>query len=142
MISSTGIHHIGLTVNDWETSAPFYLALAAALGAKPFIENQGAPHRSETGRVIIFAGEGFMFSIWEAMQQNRGNAFIDYNVGLHHFAFQATSRQAVDDLYETLKTHGAEIVDAPKEYDYVPGYYAVFFRDPDGIRIEYVYIPS
>jgi glyoxylase I family protein len=141
-MAALGLHHIALTVNDWEASRPFYLALATALGAKPFIENKGAPHRSEEGHVLIFVGNGFMFSIWEALEGNRGNVFKDYNVGLHHFAFQAPSREAVDSLYETVSALGAEIVDPPREYGYVPGYYAVFFRDPNGIRLEYAYIPS
>lgn len=141
-MTAKGIHHIGLTVNNWEASAPFYHALAEALGAKPFIENTGAPHRSEQGRVIIFAADSFMFSIWEAFEENKTNQFKDYNVGLHHFAFQASSREDVDKVYQTMKAMGAEIVDAPQEYDYVPGYYAVFFRDPDGLRIEYVHIPT
>lgn len=141
-MAATGIHHIALTVNNWAVSEPFYRGLAKALGAEAFIDKRGAPHRSEDGQVLIFAGNGFMFSIWQAFEQHRSNQFVDYNVGLHHFAFQADSRQAVDELYETVKQLGAEIVNPPQEYDYVPGYYAVFFRDPDGMRLEYVYIPA
>ena len=141
-MTAKGIHHIGITVNNWEASVPFYNVLAEALGAKPFIENKGAPHRSKDGRVIIYVADGFMFSIWEAFDENKSNNFKDYNVGLHHFAFQAFSREDVDALYQQMKALGAEIVNAPQEYDYVTGYYAVFFRDPDGIRIEYAYIPS
>lgn len=140
-MAANGIHHIALSVNDWSRSEPFYLGLAKALGAEPFINCRGAPHRDSDGHVLIFAGEGFMFSIWEASEANRGNAFTDYNVGLHHFAFEAPSREAVDSLYETVKSLGADIVDPPAEYEYVPGYYAVFFRDPEGIRIEYAHIP-
>jgi glyoxylase I family protein len=33
------------------------------------------------------------------------------------------------------------VLDAPREYpEYVPGYYAVFFADPDGIKLELVHI--
>ena len=141
-MAAKGIHHIALTVNNWVVTKPFYQGLAKALGAEVLIENRGHPHRREEGQVLIFAGDGFMFSVWEAYAEHRNNKFIDYNIGLHHFAFQAESRQAVDDLYETVKKLGAEIVNPPQEYDYVPGYYAVFFRDPEGIRLEYVYIPS
>ena len=141
-MAALGIHHIALTVNDWHASRPFYLELARVLGAKPFIENRGAPHRAADGRVLIFVGAGFMFSIWEALEENRANGFKDYNVGLHHFAFRAPSRQAVDELYQAMMALGADIVDAPREYDYVPGYYAVFFRDPNGIRLEYAYLPD
>ena len=36
----------------------------------------------------------------------------------------------------------ATILDAPAHYDYTPGYYAVFFADPDGLKLEVVYEPS
>ena len=141
-MSATGIHHIALTVNDWGKSETFYRGLAEALGAEPFIDTQGPPHRAADGKVLIFVGNGFMFSIWEALSTNRQNHFTDYNVGLHHFAFHAPDREAVDALFSKLQQMGADIVDAPNEYDYVPGYYAVFFRDPDGIRLEYAHIPG
>ena len=83
-----------------------------------------------------------MFSIWEAAEEHRRNEFSDYNVGLHHLAFQAPSREAVNELHQVVRRLGVEIVDPPREYDYVPGYYAVFFRDPDGIRLEYAHIPT
>ena len=38
---------------------------------------------------------------------------------------------------------GGTILDSPREYpEYVPGYYAVFFADPDGIKLELVHIPG
>ena len=40
------------------------------------------------------------------------------------------------DLVKDIEAQGGKILDPPKEYDYVPGYYAVFFSDPDGIRLE------
>lgn len=141
-MTATGLHHIALTVNNWDVSEPFYRGLADALGAQPFIEAEGAPHRVPDGRVLIFAGDGFMFSIWEALAQHRANSFADYNVGLHHFCFAASSREAVDALHAKLIELDAEIVDPPTEYAYVHGYYAVFFRDPDGLRLEYAHIPA
>ena len=37
---------------------------------------------------------------------------------------------------------GATILDPPAEYaDYGEGYYAVFFADPDGLKLEYVFTP-
>ena len=141
-MAATAIHHVALTVNDWDASYPFYSRLAEVFGAKPFIETQGSPHRDDDGRVLILAGDGFMFSIWEASVANRSNTFTDYNVGLHHMAFDAPSRDAVDELYAVLQSMNADIEDPPREYDYVPGYYAVFFRDPDGMRLEYAHVPT
>jgi glyoxylase I family protein len=65
-----------------------------------------------------------------------------YSPGLHHFALAADSRAQVDELYERLKKISARILDAPQEYDYMPGYYAMFFADPDGIKLELCYTPD
>ena len=35
----------------------------------------------------------------------------------------------------------ATIESEPQEYAYIPGYYAVFFYDPDGIKLEIVNVP-
>ena len=48
----------------------------------------------------------------------------------------------VDALYALLQSIGADILDAPAEYpQYGAGYYAVFFADPDGLKLEYVHKP-
>lgn len=66
-----------------------------------------------------------------------------YSPGLHHLAFCAPSRRAVDELYEQLKSLDATILDVPAEYpEYSLGYYALFFADPDGIKLEYVFTPQ
>ena len=62
--------------------------------------------------------------------------------GLHHLAFDADSREQVDGLYTVLKAVGARVLDPPAEYDYCPGYYAVFFADPDGIKLELCHTPG
>ena len=41
-----------------------------------------------------------------------------------------------------LHDRGAVIESGPEEYDYSPGYYAVFFYDPDQIKLEIVHRPS
>jgi len=61
--------------------------------------------------------------------------------GFHHLALNADDRAQVDRAHEALVAIGAEILDPPAEYDYDPGYYAVFARDPDGFKIEVVHIP-
>ena len=59
---------------------------------------------------------------------------------LHHLAFRAESRAEVDRLHSELKGIGATIVSPPREYpEYTPpGYYALFFKDPEGIKYEIV----
>ena len=61
--------------------------------------------------------------------------------GFHHLALNAADRDQVHRVHEILLALGADILDAPAEYDYEPGYYAVFFLDPDGLKLEVVHIP-
>ncbi|MGH2980815.1 MAG: VOC family protein, partial [Solirubrobacterales bacterium] len=65
-----------------------------------------------------------------------------YALGLHHLAFEAPSRKVVDEAARWLRDQGAEIEGGPGERHYTPGYYAVFFFDPDGIKLEVVHRPS
>jgi len=50
------------------------------------------------------------------------------------------SRDEVDRLHTELKAIGAVIVSPPREYpEYTPpGYYALFFKDLEGIKYEIV----
>ncbi|KAG0361516.1 hypothetical protein BG005_008106 [Podila minutissima] len=73
-----------------------------------------------------------------------------FNPGLHHLAFNLDNRAQVDEAYIKITKFYADnegvdlgkILDAPAEYPYMPGYYAVFFTDPDGIKLELVYTPA
>jgi glyoxylase I family protein len=57
-------------------------------------------------------------------------------------AFTAENRLDVEKLYELLKQTGATILGAPAEYSYSPGYFAVYFTDPDGLKFEFAYAPQ
>jgi len=59
---------------------------------------------------------------------------------LHHLAFRVKSREEVDTLHREVEAIGAVIVSPPREYpEYTPaGYYALFFKDLDGIKYEIV----
>ena len=59
--------------------------------------------------------------------------------GVDHLAVAAQSREQVDERAVWLRERGAEIESGPAEYEYSPGYYAVFFYDPDGIKLEIVH---
>jgi catechol 2,3-dioxygenase-like lactoylglutathione lyase family enzyme len=59
---------------------------------------------------------------------------------LHHLAFRVKSREEVDKLHGKVQAIGAMIVSPPREYpEYKPaGYYALFFKDLEGIKYEIV----
>ena len=65
-----------------------------------------------------------------------------YSPGLHHVAWHAESRADVDRLFDLLRRIGAAVLDPPADYPhYGSGYYAVFFADPDGLKMEFVHLP-
>jgi catechol 2,3-dioxygenase-like lactoylglutathione lyase family enzyme len=47
----------------------------------------------------------------------------------------------VNERADWLREQGVEIESGPQEYAYIPGYYAVFFYDPDGIKLELLHVP-
>ena len=65
---------------------------------------------------------------------------LDPGWGPMHLALTASSREAVDAVQEAAGRAGAEILHPARVWpEYHPGYYGVFFRDPDGINVEAVH---
>ena len=56
-------------------------------------------------------------------------------------AFTAEDRSDIEKMYELLKKMGATGLDAPAEYPYSHGYFAVYFTDPDGLKFEFACAP-
>ena len=56
-------------------------------------------------------------------------------------AFRCASRELVRERSRWLRDRGAEISSGPREFDYTRGYFAVFFFDPDGFKLELVHRP-
>ena len=132
---STGVHHVDLVVSSIERSLPFYQGLLGPLGYHRVGEVEG--ERGET--IWYLSGPETAIGLREA--QTESEAYDRYSLGLHHLAFDAVARSAVDERAEWLVARGAEIESGPKEYAYQLGYYAVFFYDPDGIKLEIVHVP-
>ncbi len=133
---STGVHHVDLVVSSILRSLPFYRDLLEPLGWHRIGEVEG--ERGET--IWYLSGPGSSIGLREA--QSPSEPYDRYSVGLHHLALEAPSRFAVDERAEWLRSRGAEIESGPEEYSYAPGYYAVFFYDPDGIKLEIVHVPG
>jgi catechol 2,3-dioxygenase-like lactoylglutathione lyase family enzyme len=128
------MNHLGITVSDLAGATErFYAPLLNFLGYQ-LVEN--LPEMS-----LWLAPAGHSINLWQARDGLAGRRPERYAPGFHHFAFNADSRQEVDGCYALLQREGIEILDAPAAYDYAPGYYAVFFADPDGLKFELVHIP-
>ena len=128
-----GVDHLDLVVADLERSLEFYNGLLAPLGFTRNSEIVG-----ERGERVIYIGGtgGASVSLRAAQSDAHPTPYDRYAVGVHHVAFWAESRELVDERAEWLRDRGVEIESGPAEYDYTPGYYAVFFSDPDGIKLE------
>lgn len=124
-----GIDHIYLSVSDFRRSEEFYDAVMAALGLhKDDTAIGGEPHAH-------YLAPTFQLTIRPARSER---AHDPYAAGLHHLCFQAENIAAVDASYELLREMGCS--PSPPDYypQYNPEYYATFFEDPDGLRLEIV----
>ena len=130
------VHHVDLVVSSIERSLPFYRELLGPLVWHRLSEVEG-----ERGETIWYL-EGPACSIGLRQAQTESDEYDRYAVGLHHLAFEAYSRAVVDERAEWLRTNGALLESDPQEYTYSPGYYAVFFYDPDGLKLEIVNLPA
>ena len=123
------INHVDLTVSNLERSLPFYTAILQFLGY------------DKPGSDSVFKKGGTEVALEQANPESTLKVHGRYAPGLHHLAFTAESRGEVDRLYELLKEMDARILDPPAVY-YQPDYYAVFFADPDGIKLELCHRPG
>jgi len=117
-----GIDHISIRVSDYEKSKVFYAKLFAFLGFE-LSDDYGTTIGWTNGRTRY----------WIAPAEGRKTHRIG-DVGFHHYAFELRSRKDVDALQAFLDKEKVRIVDPAAEY--YDDYYAVFFLDPDGLKLE------
>jgi catechol 2,3-dioxygenase-like lactoylglutathione lyase family enzyme len=128
-----GIDHLVIRVGDYMRSRRFYDAVLGVLGFK---------RKYEYGKHAGWSNGKTLFWIGEADAEGKKHKHRAGNIGFHHYAFELARRHDVDDLYAVLQKHGVTVVDPPAEYpDYGKGYYAVYFLDPDGLKLEGMYFP-
>ena len=131
-METLGVDHLDLTVNDLERSLPFYDKVLGALGFRR------VPHE----RYIAWASRHLAIGLHAAAPEERHAVFNRYRVGLHHLALRAGRRHDVDRFHDFLVAEGITVLDPPAEYpEYGPDYYAVFFADPDGMKLEVAHYP-
>lgn len=117
-----GIDHISIRVSDYEKSKAFYGRLFEFLGFEI---------SDEYPQTIGWTNGKTRY--WIAPAEGRKSQRIG-DVGLHHYAFQLRNRRDVDALQVFLEGQSVRIVDPAGEY--YEDYYAVFFLDPDGLKLE------
>jgi catechol 2,3-dioxygenase-like lactoylglutathione lyase family enzyme len=134
------IDHIQITVKDLTIAVPFYDKFLPLLGFDARAKS-GATVEKHDFQVVEYSHPRLSFAITSPRTAFRNDDVHRRKPGsLHHLAFRAGSREEVDRLHAELKALGATIVSPPRLYpEYKPsGYYAVFLKDPDGIKYEIV----
>ena len=121
-----GIDHLVLSVGDFARSKAFYGKVLGFLGFK--LENS---YRDMAG----WSNGKTLFWIAAADAEGRKRAFRKGDIGFHHYAFELSSRNDVDALGAFLQDNEMTVLDPPGEY-YGRNYYAVYFADPDGMKLE------
>jgi diadenosine tetraphosphate (Ap4A) HIT family hydrolase/catechol 2,3-dioxygenase-like lactoylglutathione lyase family enzyme len=127
------IHHLDITVTSIERSTPYYDAVLTRVGYTRIADADEGP---------MWHGARHDIGLQQSDEKGRAMPHYRFAPGLHHLALEAPDRASVDRLYAELVALGVHVLDPPAQYDrYSPGYYAMFFADPDGLKLEYVHIP-
>jgi len=123
-----GIDHIYISVSNLEQAERFYDKVMSLLGfRKGTLPINSEPHRHYYNRY-------FNYTIRSA--QKNTPAHNPYAPGLDHIWFRVEGCPTVDAVAQALIKLKIE-VSSPQFYpEYAPDYYAIFFCDPDGIRLE------
>ena len=121
-----GIDHLVLSVGDFALSKAFYDKLLTFLGFRL---------KHEYGDMAGWSNGKTLFWIAAADAQGSKRKYRKGDIGFHHYAFEMASRKDVDALGAFLKRNDVNVVDPPGEY-YGREYYAVYFTDPDGMKLE------
>jgi len=134
------IDHIQITVKNLELAESFYDKLMPLLDFDLNNKSKGsvAAHEFE---VVEYSHPLLIFAINSPREIFKNDRIHRRKPGaLHHLAFQAKTRKEIDDIFPLIKDIGAEIVDPPKFYpQHGESYYALFFKDLEGIKYEIVY---
>ena len=123
-----GIDHIFISVSDLARAEPFYdQVLVATLGfRKNTFALSGDPH-------IQYFNRHFGFVLRPARSAVPHDS---YAPGLHHFCLRVDTVADVQAVAEQLRAAGLDATPARQYPEYSPDYWATFFTDPDGIRLE------
>ena len=124
------LQHIDLRVRSRERAASFYGAIFSALGFSRSDSEDWTSYAHEPEGLPKDQQIPEWFGFTEAAEMNPGDTRI---------AFHAQSRDEVDRIVALLPSLGARAIEPPDD-EYGPNYYAVFFEDPDGNKLEVCFL--
>lgn len=120
------IHHLELYASDLDASIDFWEWLLDDLGYEP--KNDWGNGRSWIN------GPTYVVLV----QADSTHPFDRNGPGLNHVAFHAGSREQVDWISEGIRERDDSSLLYEDQHPYAGGYYAGYFEDPEGIKVEVV----
>jgi catechol 2,3-dioxygenase-like lactoylglutathione lyase family enzyme len=124
--------HIDLRVKNMEAAIKFYGQFLPQLG---FIRERHEPSPSPE--------VGGDFHTFYSAGVDKPSEFFAFDEDKNHqpngtrIAFWAETRDEVDRIAELVRQAGGQNLEGPEVcVEYTPGYYAFFFEDPDGNKLE------
>lgn len=134
------IDHIQITVKNLEYAESFYDKLMPILGFDLNKKSKGTVTAHEFD-VVEYSHPLLIFAINSPREAFKNESIHRRKPGsLHHLAFKANSHKEIDEIFPLIRDIGANIVDPPKFYpQHGENYYALFFKDLEGIKYEIVY---
>lgn len=131
MNNNTGkLHHVEIYVSDLKKSSEFWGWFLGKLGYEVYSKwNSG---------ISYVLGETYIVFV-QTEKKYLDETYHRCRTGLNHLAFHAESNMHVDEITNELRSKGVTILYEDK-HPYAGGndYYAVFFEDPDRIKVELV----
>jgi catechol 2,3-dioxygenase-like lactoylglutathione lyase family enzyme len=121
-----GIDHLVLSVGNFARSKEFYDKLLRFIGFKL---------KHDYADMAGWSNGKTLFWIAAADAEGKRRKYRKGDIGFHHYAFELASRGDVDQLGAFLEQNKMTVLDPPGEY-YGESYYAVYFADPDGMKLE------
>ena len=133
-VEVNGVAHVIFRVERIAECIEFYDRLMPFLGLKAV--------QPRSPDFIYYVGGRTALGIRRAEPQHADVGHVETGPGIDHLCFRARSREDVDAVHSFLLEIGADIVRAPEEGPWAPGYYSLSFRDPEGIRLELNHVPG
>lgn len=126
-MTALALDHVGINVP--ETSFPFWQELLRHLGASLDLDGN---------HFDAHIGAGTFLCVTATKEPHAGAGYHRRHTGLSHLALRLPTREDVAALVpDFLEPRGiAPLYGGPKDYDYTPGYFALYFEDPSRLKIE------
>lgn len=129
----TKLSHIEINVSDYARSIRFYDSILFPLGWKRMVCTTDCTAYSDGVMKLILS---------PTEEKYKAKGFHRKQIGLNHLAFSAHSAEEVNEFHKNVLIKNSIECLYEKSPSGDESYYAVFFEDPDRIKIELVFAPD